>query len=113
MLLFRMDILCSQHRGGHVEDVTHISVEQFYQRRLIDNRMSYRPANMYMLEVRFFHDREPRQERFSLNVQQRTLPSVDAFPVVTPKGAEARVVDYEQGEKTSIHFPSLNEGTPW
>jgi len=51
--------------GKCMEDVKVFSVEQLYQRLVQNNRISYRPTNMFILEASF-NKRDTRRTRFCL-----------------------------------------------
>lgn len=51
--------------GKCIEDVQAFNVEQLYQRLVQNNRISYRPTNMFILEASF-NKRDTRRTRFCL-----------------------------------------------
>ena len=52
--------------GKRLADVKDLSVEQFYERLILNGRVSYKPVNRFVMQAMFRTAREPRRLTFSL-----------------------------------------------
>jgi hypothetical protein len=47
--------------GKRPEDVRTLTVARYYERLVVDGRITYRPTNRYLVAVQFYYTLQPRR----------------------------------------------------
>ena len=66
LLASRVKEIIEGQWGKRLTDVKNLRVEQFYERRVLGGRVSYKPVNRFVLYAQFHKAREPRRLTFSV-----------------------------------------------
>ncbi|HTK08616.1 MAG TPA: hypothetical protein VL485_15720 [Ktedonobacteraceae bacterium] len=67
LLASKVKDIIERQWGKSLTDIKHLSVEQFYERRIVGGQVSYKPINRFVIYAQFHTAKDPRRLTFSVS----------------------------------------------